>query len=102
MREESHNRLDKPYKWFVLQEQIDKKLCIHCKHCVHDNEYMCGLYRDKVANRPIFKCDTLRKNFNSCGFDGEKWEQHKNIMVLETQEELVKAERDYYGVYNKI
>ena len=98
MKEESHNRPIKPYKRFMLQKQIDKKLCIDCTHCVHDNEYMCGLYRDKIADRPIYKCETLRKNFNSCGFNGIKWEQHKNIMVFETQEELVEAERNYYGI----
>lgn len=52
------------------------KLCIKCKHRVHDDIYhsMCGKWRSPVHGKPAEMCHTQRLNSGPCGPLGEYWE----------------------------
>lgn len=98
-------KVTKPYKLFLLKKAVYKRLCIYCKHCIHDDKYMCGLYRDKVADQPIYPCSELRTGYaatvNLCGYDGKFWEQREDIEVYDTQEELDKAYKYFYNNFTR-
>jgi hypothetical protein len=78
-------------KSFIEKSQIDKKLCIHCKHCsvyaglgVKDR-IMCGLYRDKVDDSELYTAFYSRLNPLKCG--GSKWEISPDIVICQSKED---------------
>lgn len=76
-------------KTFVEQSQIDKKLCIHCKHCeehgLPPQRIMCGLFRSPVDDSPIRSAFVARMNPVWCG--GRKWEINPDIVVCKTEQD---------------
>lgn len=73
-------------KSFIEKSKIDKKLCIHCKHCniYVDNKIMCGLYRNKVDDKELY---SAWENRYSKRCDGVKWEIRPEIVVCESEKE---------------
>ena len=81
---------DYKHKSFITHEQINKKLCIHCKHCEvfpglgMKDKIMCCLYRDKVNNSAIYNAWESRYVPWLCG--GRKWEMSSDIEVCPSEE----------------
>ena len=90
-------------KLFLEKSQIDKKLCIHCKHCSADSigwdvdKIMCGLYRSEVDDSPLYRAWENRYNPHKCG--GKKWEISLNIVIRDTKEvvDYLSLEQDIEG-----
>ena len=78
-------------KHFIEKTKIDKKLCIHCKHCnVYSglgavNRIMCNLYTSEVDGKELYSASENRSNIFRCG--GNKWQKKENIHVCETANE---------------
>ena len=83
-------------KTFVTQSKIDKKLCIHCKHCesvgLFPPRLFCGLYRSKADDSPLYSVQMVRNNPFKCG--GRKWEISPNIQTCETEEEAERLQHE--------
>ena len=80
-------------KTYINKSKLDKKLCIHCKHCnVYSgcglkDRIMCDLYKDKVSGSELYSAFSNRYNIFKCG--GFKWEISPDILVCETEKEAI-------------
>ena len=75
---------------YVEQSQIDKKLCIHCKHCEiygcgFEEKIMCSLYRSPVDDKELYSAFEARTNNSLCG--GKHWELSPEIIICQSKEE---------------